>query len=107
MDITFRSKAILVVVGCFVVFALNALWLRSLDHVALHSLAWYQSYVTYRMLLLQPVILLPFGLFLIICLVKLYKNQYKKPVNERQQLYLLALICGTVLGVILVAVFKP
>jgi len=106
MGITFRSKAVLVVVGCLAVFTLNALWLRSLDRSDLHSLPWYQDYLTYRALLLQPFVLLPLGLFVILGLLKLYKNQKKTATNERQQLYLLALVCSTVLGLVLVALFK-
>ena len=103
MGLTSRFKALLVVLACMAVFALNALWLWFLDRSDIRSLPWYRSYLTYRALLLEPFMLIPFGIVVIFCLVKLY--QTKSPTNERQ-LYLLAVVCGSALGLVLVALFK-
>lgn len=106
---TFRVKAMLVVLACIVLFALNAswlLWLSRGDHIQeFRSLPWYQGYITYRELLLSPIILLGFSLFVILALARVYKLR-SDPEKERQRLQLLALVCGTVLGLVLTAVFR-
>jgi hypothetical protein len=109
MNRSFRLKAIVVLLVCVVVFGLNALvvlWLRSTYQSELYSLPWYESYVTYRTLLLRPFMLFPFGLFVALCLLKIGKNRSKGPAIERQQLYLLALLSSVVLGFVLLALFK-
>jgi cbb3-type cytochrome oxidase subunit 3 len=109
MKLTLGSKAILVLAGCSILFVANMgvlLWLQSKYRGEVQSSAFYSDYLTYRTLLLRPFGLIPFAIFVIFCLWKIYKNQAKKPINERQQLYLLAIVCAMVLGLILTATFK-
>src|SRR5882724_8489124 len=109
MKLTFGSKAILVIAGCAFLFVANMgalLWLKNEYRDELHSSAFYSNYLAYRTLLLQPFTLIPFAIFGVFCLWKMYKNQAKKPINERQQLYLLAIVCAMVLGLILTATVK-
>ena len=109
MRLTFGSKAILVIVGCVMLFVVNVgvlLWLQTEYRSELHSSAFYSEYLVYRTLLLRPFTLIPFAIFIAFCFWRMYKNQLKKPTNERQQLYLLALVCAMVLGLILTATIK-
>lgn len=109
MKLTFGLKAILIIAGCAILFVANMgvlMWLQNEYRGELHSSAFYNDYLTYRTLLLRPFTLIPFGIFFVVCLWKMYKNQAKKPINERQQLYLLAIVCAMVLGLILTAAIK-
>src|ERR1700739_2004601 len=99
-QITFRVKAILVALACFGLFVWDAawlLWLRSRHPQELRSSPWYASYVTTRTLVLSPVVLLPILLIIILASARIYRLR-SNPEKERQRLYLLALVCGTLLG---------
>ena len=106
---SFRAKAELLVVACLGIFGLNAgfvYWVQRFHRDEFVSSPGYQSFLAYRALFLKPFMAVPLFVLVLLCGLKMYKNQQQQPVNEREQLYLLALLCGTVLGAILLSASK-
>ena len=111
MNIRPQTKIWLVLALCSGLFVINAAWLAFLQHSdrsQLHASPFYPSYLSIRSVLLRPFSLIAFLIFIVYGLFGVFRPR-KKPSDEFGEfgrLALLALVTCTVLGLVLLVLFK-
>ncbi len=108
MDIRPQSKIWSVLALCAGLFVLNAAWLTFLQHSdrsQLHASPFYPIYLSLRTVLLRPLSLIAIFVFTLFGLLAVSRPR-KKPGNEFGRLALLAVVVCTVVGIVLLWLFK-
>ncbi len=103
------KRKVQIVLGlCVALGAVNGVWLLVLKHSdlsRLHGSPFYPIYLSLRDLLLKPITLLAFTVWMAYAVFWVFKR-HRRPVRDAQKLAVLALVACSLFGLILLALLR-